>query len=136
MITEGPVDMHVHIVGTGAGGTGCWLRVSGWHSPLAAFMTRHIGLTREAFSKDFDHLYASRLLELIRGSSLSAAVILAHDEVYDECGSKLNLGSFYVPNDYVLHLAEQHPEFLPAVSIHPGRADALEELDRCIARGA
>ena len=118
--------MHVHIVGTGAGGTGCWLRVSCWHLPLAAFMTRHIGLSRKAFSGDFDQLYIARLLELVRGSSLEAAVILAHDEVYDERGEKLKFGSFYVPNDYVLRLADEHPEFLPAVSIHPGRPDALE----------
>src|SRR5438034_4729764 len=45
-------------------------------------------------------------------------------------------GSFYVPNDYVLELARQHPEFLPAVSIHPARRDAIEELDRCITEGA
>ena len=61
MITQGAVDMHVHIVGTGAGGTGCWLRVKGWHWPLAAFMTRHIGLSRKAFSGDFDRLYVERL---------------------------------------------------------------------------
>jgi uncharacterized protein len=41
-----------------------------------------------------------------------------------------------VPNDYVLNLARQHPEFLPAISIHPARPDALEELDRCLAAGA
>jgi predicted TIM-barrel fold metal-dependent hydrolase len=46
------------------------------------------------------------------------------------------VGSFYVPNDYVLGLARKHPVFLPAVSIHPARTDALEELDRCLAAGA
>jgi predicted TIM-barrel fold metal-dependent hydrolase len=46
------------------------------------------------------------------------------------------VGTAYVPNDYVLKLAREHPEFLPAVSIHPARPDALEELDRCIAGGA
>jgi predicted TIM-barrel fold metal-dependent hydrolase len=45
-------------------------------------------------------------------------------------------GSFYVPNDYVLRLADEHREFLPAVSIHPARPDALEELQRCTAAGA
>jgi predicted TIM-barrel fold metal-dependent hydrolase len=46
-------------------------------------------------------------------------------------------GTFFVPNDYVLELARQHPhEFLPAVSIHPARRDALDELDRCVAAGA
>ena len=33
-------------------------------------------------------------------------------------------GSFYVPNDYGLRLAEQDsPEFVPAESIHPARPD-------------
>jgi predicted TIM-barrel fold metal-dependent hydrolase len=41
-----------------------------------------------------------------------------------------------VPNDVVLDLAQAHPEFLAGVSIHPARADAMEELDRCLSRGA
>ena len=132
-----PIDMHVHVVGNGTGGTGCWLRVGTWHRPLAAIMLRHIGLPGGAMSGDLDRLYIERLLELVRGSSLGAAVILAQDLVYDEQGRVIEgAGSFYVPNDYVLKLADKYPEFLPAVSIHPARPDALEELDRCLARGA
>ncbi len=132
-----PVDMHVHIVGTGAGGTGCWLRVKGWHLPLAGLMTKHIGLSWRAFRGDFDRLFIERLLELVRGSSLGAAVILAHDQVYEETGRVMEgVGSFYVPNEYVLRLAREHPEFLPAVSIHPARRDALDELERCLDGGA
>ena len=41
-----------------------------------------------------------------------------------------------MPNEYVLKLARAHPELLPAVSIHPARPDALEELERCLAGGA
>lgn len=132
-----PIDMHVHIVGNGTGGTGCWLRVSGWHRPLAALMLRHIGLPSGAMTGDLDRLYVERLLALVRDSSLGAAVILAQDDVHDEQGRVMaGVGSFYVPNDYVLALARTHPEFLPAVSIHPARGDAREELDRCIAAGA
>jgi predicted TIM-barrel fold metal-dependent hydrolase len=77
------------------------------------------------------------LLELVKSSSLGAAVILAQDDVHDEQGRVMEgVGSFYVPNDYVLTLAQKHPEFLPAVSIHPARPDALEELERCLAAGA
>ena len=132
-----PIDAHVHVVGNGTGGSGCWVRVRGWHRPLAALMLRHIGLPLSAMSGDLETLYINRLLELVRGSSLSAAVILAQDLVYDEQGRPIeNAGSFYVPNDYVLGLAQKHPEFLPAISIHPARPDALEELERCFARGA
>jgi len=132
-----PIDMHIHVVGNGTGGTGCWLRVGTWHRPLAAIMLRHIGLPAGAMSGDLDRLYIERLLELVQGSSLGAAVILAQDLVYDQQGKAIEgAGSFYVPNDYVLGLAEKHPEFLAAVSIHPARPDALEELDRCVAKGA
>lgn len=86
---------------------------------------------------DLDRLYVERLLKLVRGSSLGTAVILAQDEVRDEQGRVMDgVGSFYVPNDYVLKLAREHAEFLPAVSIHPARPDAFEELDRCLAAGA
>jgi predicted TIM-barrel fold metal-dependent hydrolase len=132
-----PIDMHVHVVGNGSGGTGCWLKVTGWHRPMAAMMLRHIGLPAGSLRGNLDRLFVERLLALVRESSVKAAVILAHDRVHDEQGTPLeNVGSFYVPNDYVLRLAEEHPEFIPAVSIHPARPDALEELDRCLERGA
>src|SRR3954462_15441511 len=78
---ERPVDMHVHIVGNGSSGSGCWLRVKGWHWPMAAFMCRHIGLPLKALSGDFDQLYVQRLVRLARESSLGAVVILAHELV-------------------------------------------------------
>ncbi|TAL00647.1 MAG: hypothetical protein EPO07_09420 [Verrucomicrobia bacterium] len=134
---SGPVDMHVHVVGNGSGGSGCWVRVTGWHRPMAALMLRHIGLPGDALSLDLEGLYLARLLEQVRGSSLSAAVILAQDDVHDDQGHVIEgAGSFYVPNDYVLGLARKHPELLPAISIHPARPDALEELDRCLDAGA
>ncbi len=77
----GPVDMHVHIVGNGSGGTGCWLKVTGWHRPLASLMLRQVGLPASAMAGDLDALFVDRLLELVRTSSLSAAVILAHENV-------------------------------------------------------
>ena len=132
-----PMDMHVHVVGNGTGGTGCWLRVTGWHRPLANLMLRHIGLPSTALAGDLDRLYVERLLTLVRSSSLGAVVILAQEEVRDEQGQVMaGAGSFYVPNDYVLGLARTNPEFLPAVSIHPARRDAREEIDRCVAAGA
>lgn len=132
-----PIDMHVHIVGNGAGGTGCSMRLTGLHRPMAQFMVRHIGLPSSALSGDLDSLYVERLLELVRTCSLGHIVILAHEKVYDEQGREMKgVGSMYVPNDYVLKLAREHPEFLPAVSIHPARPDALEELNRCLEAGA
>jgi predicted TIM-barrel fold metal-dependent hydrolase len=132
-----PIDMHVHVVGNGSGGSGCWLRVRGWHRPLASLMLKHIGLPAGALTGDLETLYVDRLLTQLRQSSIRAAVILANDQVYDDEGKLMpDKGSFYVPNDYVFKLALKHPEFLPAVSIHPARPDALDELERCLAAGA
>jgi len=132
-----PIDMHVHVVGNGSGNSGCWLRVGRWRRPMAALMLRHIGLPACALKLDLERIYLERLLELVRGSSLGAAVILAQEQVHDDQGrARPDLGSFYVPNDYVLKLGSIYPQLLPAVSIHPARPDALEELDRCLSGGA
>jgi predicted TIM-barrel fold metal-dependent hydrolase len=135
-----PIDAHVHLVGNGRRGSGCWLRLGAtwWQKPLAKMMLRHIGLRDLSLqADDFDERYATHLLAQVRASSLGAIVLLAQDEVYASSGEKLaGRGSFYVPNEYLLSLCRQHPEFLPAVSIHPARPDALDELERCLAGGA
>ncbi len=100
-------------------------------------MVRHIGLPVSALRGELDRLYAEKLVEYVRASSLDAVVILAQEQVYDEQGNLLrHLGTAHVPNQYVLDLARKHSEFLPAVSIHPARRDAMEELERCIELGA
>ena len=100
-------------------------------------MVRHIGLPAAALKGNLDQAYLQNLLWQVRESSLDAAIILAQEQVYTRDGQlRRDIGTAHVPNDYVLELARRHPEFLPAVSIHPARNDALEELDRCIREGA
>lgn len=130
------IDCHVHAVGTGYGGTGCWYRPRGFTRLGAPFLLRSVGLPRSALKGDLDRLYAEQMLRFVRESSLDAAVLLAHEDPYREDGTRVDCGSFYVPNDFVLRLARAHREFLPAVSIHPARPDALDELERCLAAGA
>ena len=131
------IDMHVHMVGNGVAGSGGWLRLSGWHRWLAGFMIKQLGFPAAVLDQDLEGVYAQHLLELVQRSTCDAIVLLAHERVHDPDGTPRNdLGSMYVPNDVVLDLAAAHPEFLAGVSIHPARRDALEELDRCLARGA
>ena len=131
------IDLHVHMVGNGAGGSGCWYRPRGWTRWAEPLMLRNFGLPSGALRENLDVLYAERLLAFVQDSSLDAVVILAQEEPYDCAGRKLDsVGSFYVPNDYVLRLAREHPEFLAGISIHPARPDALEELEKCLAAGA
>jgi len=129
--------MHVHMVGNGANGSGGWLRLKGWHRVLAGFMLRQLGMPASALEGDLEKIYAEHLLRLVRGSSLDAVVLLAHERVHDSDGTpRDDLGSMFVPNDVVLDLAGQHSEFLAGVSIHPARRDAFDELDRGLERGA
>lgn len=131
------IDGHVHLLGTGAGDTGCRLRRRRSHRQLEAFMLREIGLTAEDLAGDFDRLYVERLLALMRDAGLVRVLALAQEDAYDESGTRMpDAMPFHVPNDRVLALARRHPEFAPAVSIHPARADALDELERCLAGGA
>src|SRR5437764_11882728 len=131
------IDMHVHMVGNGAAGSGGWLRLKGWHRFLAGFMTRQLGMPATALEGDLEKIYSDNLLKLVRESSLEAVVLLAHERVHDPDGTpREDLGSMFVPNDVVLDLARAHPEFLAGVSIHPARRDALDELERCLERGA
>ncbi len=132
------IDTHVHIVGNGLTGSGCSLNVQNlYHRVLARYMLHLLKLPPSIIKGALDQTYVELLVRWLRESSLEKIVILAHDRIYDESGKMLHgIGSFYVPNDYVLELARLHPEFLPAVSIHPARADALDELERAIESGA
>ncbi len=132
------IDCHVHVVGTGTGGTGCWYRPKGLTKIGAPWMVRCVGLTsRDLAGPDFDRVYVEQLLAYVRMSSVGRAVLLAHELPYREDGTPLpEQASFYVPNDYVLRLARENAEFLAAVSIHPSRRDAFEELERCLEGGA
>jgi predicted TIM-barrel fold metal-dependent hydrolase len=129
--------MHVHMVGNGGGGSGGWLRLSGWHRWLAGFMLRQLGVAAAALRGNLEALYAEKVLQFVRDSSLDAIVLLAHERVHDPNGApREDLGSMFVPNDVVLRLAAEYPEILAGVSIHPARPDALEELERCCEAGA
>lgn len=131
------IDCHVHVIGTGKNGSGCWYRPRGLTRLGEPILLRAMGLPASALRDDFETIYVEALRAQIRDSGLDAAVILAQEEPYREDGTLIaDTGSFYVPNDYVLGLARKHPEFLAAVSIHPARRDALDELERCLEGGA
>lgn len=90
-------------------------------------MLRSVWLRSSALSEDLNRLYAEQMLRFVRESSLDAAVILAQDGPHRDDGSTIDgVGSFYVPNDFVLRLERDHCEFPSAVSIHPARRDALD----------
>src|SRR5436189_6431058 len=77
------IDMHVHMVGNGSAGSGGWLRLKGWHSFLAGFMIRQLGMPATALEGDLEKIYSDNLLKFVRESSLGAVVLLAYERVHD-----------------------------------------------------
>jgi predicted TIM-barrel fold metal-dependent hydrolase len=130
------LDVHAHILGVGAGSTGCWM-----HDEMRSSIPVRAGLWNYRLSlsqPDLDQAFVNYLRSRMRSAGfLRQAVILAQDYAYNERGERDAARTpFYTPNDYVASLAAAHAEFLFGASIHPYRADALAELDRVAARGA
>ena len=100
-------------------------------------MARSIGLNVDPGSSELDAAYVQRLRLWLEEASLAAVVLLACDYVHQEAGTpRPDLSWIYVPNEYVLELARREPRFLPAISIHPARKDALELLEAGVEAGA
>jgi predicted TIM-barrel fold metal-dependent hydrolase len=133
------IDCHVHLLGDGSSGSGCWLRMrTPVHRLMARIIVRECGLPQSALKKRLDELLEERLAGMVRESSLDAVILLAQDLPHHDDGTPLpEKGAFHVPNSHLLEVCARYPDlFLPAVSIHPGRRDAMSELERCLAAGA
>jgi hypothetical protein len=126
------------MVGNGSNGSGCRLLLRGpLRRAMARLMLQELGLPKPALDGNLEEFYVQKVIAWTRASSLSHIVLLAQDWVRDGQGCPIESESaFYVPNDYVLNIAEEHNCVLPAVSIHPARTDAISELVRCHERGA
>jgi predicted TIM-barrel fold metal-dependent hydrolase len=133
------IDMHVHTGGHGHGGTGCWMSEAAKRSMGFTVMRYNLGITRGEMHGDLDGRLRELLFRHLDSARIVTAILLyAHDRIHDERGRvRHDALQLYTPNDYVLSLSRQRPgRILAAVSIHPYRPDALDELDRCIAAGA
>ncbi|MCA8922905.1 MAG: amidohydrolase family protein [Planctomycetes bacterium] len=136
------VDVHAHVIGLGAGGTGCQVHPGNlsWTSPLRLVKTRfYKGAAGIYDESKADALYLERLLDLAQTQTPRARLLLlAFDHFHDAAGEpRPEVSEFYTPNDYVAGIVEAHPElFLFCCSVHPYRKDALAELDRCVELGA
>lgn len=135
-------DYHVHVMGRGYGGTGCEVNpdmLSLGHPFKRAMAMAYLRASGVRDMERLDEQYVERLAVLARGFGRPVRLhVLAMDRFYDPDGTpRPERMDFYVPNDYVLDLARRHPDlFVPVVSVHPYRKDALAELERCAAAGA
>ena len=136
------LDVHVHILGTGAGGTGCFVgpRMSSLSSPIEylkfSIYQQASGVTDTA---QCDVQYLDRLVGLMKSQRPHGrALIFAFDKFHDADGKEVKEDTeFFTPNEYVLKLAKKYPDlFVPCASVHPYRPDAVEALTAAVEGGA
>jgi mannonate dehydratase len=136
-------DVHAHLLGSGDGGSGCWVHphLDSWWHPLEALRKRVIlhGAGVDARSGRVDHDYVQRLRALADDFPAGARWLLfAFEHAHDDQGApQPDRSTFHVPDAWAAHVARHHAtRFGWVASIHPYRDDALERLERALAQGA
>lgn len=129
------VDFHTHVLAIGTSARDAFVNprmLSGMNLERLKFWIYESasGVRNE---KNADEEYVARLVRLARGSKQRGKYrILAFDKHYNANGTaNLQKTNMYVPNRYVVELARRYPDiFLPVISIHPYRSDAVQELEQ------
>ena len=135
------VDIHVHVFGDGPdeGGPFVSPTVRSLLHPFRIVQFRvYLSASGVTSASRLNEQYVERLVALARNMGGRCRFFLcAMDRHYRPDGTPdLNATPFYVPNEYVWSLAQRYPDlFVPVVSIHPYRKDALENLETWAKRG-
>ena len=139
---QASVDHHVHIVALGIHGSGAFVnpKMRSWlHWIERLKFSVYASAAGIKNPDNADQEYVSRLVRLARGiRSPGKYRILAFDKHYNTDGSvNSDKTTFYVPNEYIFRLVQDYPDlFLPVISVHPYRPDALEELEKWAQKAA
>lgn len=137
------VDCHVHLVGSGDSGSGIEVspNMESLFHPLQyaqRLFYLNAGCVHDAPGR-VDDSYVERMQNLVDGLRPGAKLLLlAFDRMHDEGGQPdARRSAFYTPNAYAQSVAARHPQYFEwAASIHPYRADCVEELARAVRAGA
>jgi mannonate dehydratase len=135
-------DCHVHLIGTGDGGSGVWI------NPEMESLAHPIQWLQRAFYLNAsctpdngraDLAFVDRLVwlhdQFPQGVKL---MLLAFDYVHDEAGLRqAESSAFYTPDHWAASVARRYPQrFEWIASIHPYRRDAADALREAALNGA
>jgi hypothetical protein len=129
------VDYHTHILAVGTGERDAFVNPKmrgGFNLERLKFQI-YVSASGIKNIDRVDQEYVERLIRLARGNKRHGKYrILAFDKHYNADGTvNLHKTNMYLPNRYVIELARTYPDiFLPVISVHPYRMDAVKELDR------
>jgi uncharacterized protein len=135
---EGIIDIHCHIAGIGAGGSGCFVSAAMQRSWKYRIFLRAFGVSERELKAEGDALIIRRLSETLSGSRrVAAAVVLAMDGVVGADGEIDGTRTeLYIPNKFVAAQTKLYPGLLYGASVNPYRHDALERLEEAAADAA
>eukprot|EP01091_Cochliopodium_minus_P000675 TRINITY_DN10592_c0_g1_i1.p1 TRINITY_DN10592_c0_g1~~TRINITY_DN10592_c0_g1_i1.p1 ORF type:complete len:629 (-),score=151.14 TRINITY_DN10592_c0_g1_i1:4-1890(-) len=128
------IDYHCHVLGMGKGGTGCFCKDTfGINENLTKLKINIVSQASGVKNKECaDQEYIEKLIKCIKGfKAYGKCAILAFDSYYNEDGTiNKEMTTFSTPNEYIYDLHQKYPMyFLPTISIHPYRKDAIEQLE-------
>ena len=137
-IPAGIVDMHCHIAGIGAGGSGCFVSPRLRHNWRFKIYLRSFGVSEKEILKQGDGLVGDHIsASLAQSKFVSRVVLLALDGVVAADGNlDTNRTEVYVPNEFVAEMAARHTNLLFGASVNPYRRDSLARLEWAKAHGA
>jgi predicted TIM-barrel fold metal-dependent hydrolase len=129
-IPAGIVDMHCHIAGIGAGGSGCFVSKNLRNNWRFNIYLRSFGVSKKEIVDKGDAVLGDKISEsLAKSKYVSKAVVLALDGVVGADGKlDTNHTEVYVPNEFVAGVCAQHTNLLFGSSVNPYRSDAIERL--------
>jgi predicted TIM-barrel fold metal-dependent hydrolase len=137
------LDFHVHLAGIGDGNTRCFTSEPAFFSPVFALVRLALGFFRAHRRCRVDLAYRRALVRdfaMARaGDYLDGLLVFAHDQIFTDAGEPRPVQEMFVPNTYVFDFCRRHTTagvFLPAMSIHPYRADAAARTEFWIHQGA
>jgi uncharacterized protein len=132
------IDLHVHVAGIGAGGSGCFVSPALRQSYKFNVYLKAFGVSREELETHGDALLVQRVAATLGQSRrVAKGVVLAMDGVIDDTGQLDRVRTeFYVPNRFVADAVARTTNLLFGASVNPYRPDALEQLDWAAAHGA
>ncbi len=132
------VDMHVHVAGIGAGGSGCYVSGAIKNSYKFDYYLNAFEITKQELESAGDQIVFRKLSDKIAKSShVGSAIVLALDGVIDQQG-QLDLAQteIYIPNQFVADNTAKYDNLIFGASINPYRPDALEQLEKVKRQGA
>ncbi len=133
-------DHHVHLVGVDEKvGTEVNPKMLSWLHPLHRIKTQiYLSAAGVDNIKNANEEYIERLVRLIQSNkNHGKSHILAFDHNYNSDGAiNAAKSEFYVSNDYMFGVYEKYPDlFVPVISVHPYRKDAVQELEKWAKKG-